>query len=678
MSLKSLARVYWAPGVLSALLLTGCATAPRKLGVEVKNFDTHVRPQDDFYKYVNGSWEKTTKIPSDRPRYGTFIELADKSEAALKTIIEAAAADSNAKSGSDTQKVRDLYLSFMDTQRIQAQGLEPIRADLQRVAAVKSADEFPELFAELYLQDIQTPLSVFVNQDAKQATRYIVYTTQSGLGLPDRDYYFKQDPHFAEMRSAYQTYIEKLLALAGEKDAATAARSIVELETKLAEKSWDRVHNRDREATYNLKTVAELEQLTPGFSWQRYLKALGAENTPGVIVRQPDYFQALAETLKQTPLPVLQQYLTYKLLDGNATLLGKPFEDLHFEFHGRTLQGQEENRPRWKRGVAVVESALGEAVGKLYVERNFSPESKKRMLQLVNTLLAAFKEGIDQLEWMSPATKAKAQEKLSKFTVKIGYPDKWRDYSKLEIVAGDLVGNVKRANAFEARRNFDKLGKPIDRTEWGMTPQTINAYYNAQMNEIVFPAAILQPPFFDPEADDATNYGAIGAVIGHEISHGFDDQGARSDGDGNLRNWWTPEDKKAFDERTSMLAEQYSAFKPIDEMRVNGKLTLGENIGDLSGMTVAYRAYKLALHGKEAPVIDGFTGDQRFFLGWGQIWRTLFRDDFLRQMLLTDPHSPGPIRVNGVVRNMPEFDQAFGVKEGDAGWLSPEKRVKVW
>jgi putative endopeptidase len=679
MSLKSLARVVWAPGALSFLLLAGCATTPpRKLGVEVKNFDSSVRPQDDFYQYVNGTWVKNTKIPADRPRYGTIIELVDKSEAALKGIIEEAAADTNAQAGGDTQKVRDLYLSFMDTQRIDSLGMEPIRADLQRVAAIQSADALPELFAEFYRAGVQTPVTVYVNQDAKQTTRYIVYATQSGLGLPDRDYYSKQEPRFVEVRAAYQAYIEKLLTLAGQPDAATAAKDIIALETQLAEKSWDRVHNRDREATYNLKTVAELEQLTPGFSWTRYLKALGAENTPGVIVRQPDYFQALAQVLGQTPLPVLKQYLTYKVLDGNAELLSKPFDDLNFEFRGRTLLGQEENRPRWKRGVAVVEEALGESVGKLYVERYFSPEAKKRMLQLVNNLREAFKQGIDQLEWMSPTTKAKAQEKLSKFNVKIGYPDKWRDYSKLEIVAGDLVGNAKRATAFEAQRNFDKLGKPIDRTEWGMTPQMVNAYYNSSMNEIVFPAAILQPPFFDPEADDATNYGAIGGVIGHEISHGFDDQGSRSDGDGNLRDWWTPEDKQAFEQRTGMLAEQYSDFKPIDEMSVNGKLTLGENIGDLSGLTVAHRAYKLSLNGKEAPVLDGFTGDQRFFFGWAQVWRSLFRDDFLRQLLLTDSHSPGPYRVNGVVRNMPEFYQAFGVKEGDGAYLPPEKRVKVW
>ncbi|HYH99760.1 M13 family metallopeptidase [Hyalangium sp.] len=694
MSLKPLSRSFWAPGALSALLLTSCATstppassatpekttqAPaRKLGVEVKNFDTSVRPQDDFYQYVNGTWVKTTQMPPDRPRYGTFIELLDKSEAALKGIIEEAAATKDRKQGTDDQKVGDLYLSFMDTQRIESLGLEPIRADLKRVAALKGANEYPEVFAELYRKGVQTPMALFVGQDAKQSTRYIVYATQSGLGLPDRDYYFKPEPRFVELRTAYQGYVEKLLALAGEKDAAAAAKAILALETKLAEKSWERARNRDREATYNLKTVAELEQLTPAFSWTRYLKAVGAEKTPAVIVRQPDFFQAMAEVLKQTPLPVMKQYLTYKLLDGYAPLLSKPFEELSFEFRGRTLQGQQENRPRWKRGVEMVEFALGESVGKLYVERHFSSESKKRMLELVNNLRAAFKAGIDQLEWMSPATKAQAQEKLAKFNVKIGYPDKWRDYSSLEIVPGDLVGNDKRATAFEIQRNLDKLGKPIDRDEWGMTPQTVNAYYNSSLNEIVFPAAILQPPFFDPEADDAVNYGAIGGVIGHEFSHGFDDQGSRSDGEGNLRDWWTAEDKKAFEQRTGMLVEQYNAFKPIDAMTVNGKLTLGENIGDLSGLTVAYKAYKLSLEGKEAPTIEGFTGDQRFFFGWAQVWRSLFRDDFLRQMLLTDSHSPGPYRVNGVVRNMPEFHQAFGVKEGDGAWLPPAQRVKVW
>jgi predicted metalloendopeptidase len=395
-------------------------------------------------------------------------------------------------------------------------------------------------------------------------------------------------------------------------------------------------------------------------------------------VRQPDYLQALDALLASTPLPVLKQYLTFKLLDSAAPVLSTPFEEAHFAFRGKTLQGLQENRPRWKRGVEAVDGALGEVLGRLYVERNFSPESKARMQALVKNLQAAFEQGIDQLEWMSPATKAQAREKLSKFTVKIGYPEKWRDYSGLTIKKDDLYGNLKRSDEFEYRRIIDRLGKPIDRAEWGMTPQTVNAYYSSTMNEIVFPAAILQPPFFNPEADDATNYGAIGGVIGHEISHGFDDQGARSDGDGNLRDWWSETDKAAFQQRTGMLSDQYSTFSPLQGMTVNGKLTLGENIGDLSGLTVAYKAYKLSLGSEQAPVIEGFTDDQRFFLGWAQVWRSLNRDDALRQQLLTDPHSPGEYRVNGVVRNMPEFYNAFGVKEGDGAYLPPEKRVKVW
>jgi putative endopeptidase len=691
MNSKKSLRLSWAP-TLGACLLLGCtassrntqpetavqASKPRSLGVDTKNFDSSVRPQDDFFRYVNGTWLKTAEIPADKARYGSFIELRDKSEAALRVIIEEAAATQDKKAGTDPQKVGDLYQSFMDTARIESLGLQPVRGDLERIAALQDKQGLPELFAAFARMGVQTPLAVFVGQDAKQATRYIAYANQSGLGLPDRDYYFKQEPRFAETRAAYLTYIETLLGLAGEKDPAGAAKAILALETSLAEKHWDRVRNRDREATYNLKSVAELEQLTPGFSWPRYLKALNADKTPGVIVRQPDYFQALDAVLAKTPLPTLKQYLSFKLLDKLAPLLSSPFEQAEFVFRGKTLQGLQENRPRWKRGVETVDGALGEVLGKLYVERHFSPQSKARMQELVKNLRVSFEKGIDQLEWMSPDTKTQAKAKLAKFNVKIGYPEKWRDYSALTVSRDDLVGNVKRAIEFEVRRNLDKLGKPIDRLEWGMTPQTVNAYYSSTMNEIVFPAAILQPPFFNPEADDATNYGAIGGVIGHEISHGFDDQGSRSDGEGNLRDWWTAQDKSAFEQRTGMLADQYSAFAPLEGMNVNGKLTLGENIGDLSGLTVAFKAYKLSLGGQEAPAIEGFSGDQRFFLGWAQVWRTLHRDDALRQILLTDPHSPGEYRVNGVVRNMPEFYSAFGVKEGDGTYLPPEKRVKVW
>jgi putative endopeptidase len=692
MNSKKSLRLSWAP-TLGACLLLGCtasslntqpetstaaSTKPRTLGVDTKNFDTSVRPQDDFFRYVNGTWLKTAQMPADKARYGSFIELRDKSEAALRTLIEEAAAAEGKKAGTDLQKVGDLYQSFMDTERVESLGLTPVRADLDRVAALKSAQELPELFAAFARMGVQTPFGFYVGQDAKKSDRYIAYATQGGLGLPDRDYYFKTEPRFVETRAAYVAYIETLLRLAGEQDPSGAAKAILALETELAEKQWDRVRNRDREATYNLKSVAELEQLTPGFSWSRYLKAREAEKTPGVIVRQPDFFQALDAALARTPVATLKQYLTFKVLDSSAPLLSSQFEQAHFSFRGKTLQGLQENRPRWKRGVETVDGALGEVLGKLYVERNFSPESKARMQELVKNLRVAFEKGIDQLEWMGPETKAQAKTKLAKFNVKIGYPEKWRDYSALTIDKGDLVGNVKRATEFEARRNVGKLGKPIDRSEWMMTPQTVNAYYSSTMNEIVFPAAILQPPFFNPEADDATNYGAIGGVIGHEISHGFDDQGSRSDGDGNLRDWWSQSDKSAFQQRTGMLADQYSSFSPLEGMNVNGKLTLGENIGDLSGLTVAFKAYKVSLGGQEAPAIEGFTGDQRFFLGWAQVWRTLHRDDALRQILLTDPHSPGEYRVNGVVRNMPEFYSAFGVKEGDGAYLPPEKRVQVW
>ncbi len=701
---KILVRRAWASSALGTLLLTGCATtqqpapsddapppavpaataeaassaAVRSLGVELKHLDRDVRPQDDFYTFVNGNWLKTTPIPADRARYGTFIELADKAELAMRTIIEESASAKERHPGSTAQKVGDLYNSFMDTQRIESLGLKPVEDELQRVKAVKRADAYPELFAALLNEGVPVPFGIFVGQDQKQATRYIVYATQLGLGLPDRDYYTKQEPRFVEVRAAYVAYIEKLLTLAGEKNAKKAAQDVMAFETALAAKQWDRTRNRDREKTYNLKSVAELDALTPGFSWARFLKASGAEATPAVIVRQPDYFEALAGLLKSTPLPVVKQYLSFKVLDTRAPLLSNAFEQAHFEFRGKTLQGMEENRPRWKRGVAQVNEVVGEAVGQLYVERHFSPDSKKRMQELVSNLREAFRKGIDGLTWMSPATKAQAQAKLEKFGVKIGYPDKWRDYSTLDVVAGDLVGNVRRGELFEHHRSMGKLGKPIDREEWGMTPQTVNAYYSSTMNEIVFPAAILQPPFFNPEADDATNYGAIGGVIGHEFSHGFDDQGSRSDGDGNLRDWWTPEDKTGFEQRTNMLVEQYNGFSPLEAMNVNGKLTLGENIGDLSGLTVAYQAYKLSTQGQPAPVIDGFTGDQRFFLGWGQIWRGLYRDDAMRQMLLTDPHSPPQYRVNGVVRNMPEFYEAFGVKQGDGNWLPAEQRVKIW
>ncbi|MDQ3522438.1 MAG: peptidase M13 [Gemmatimonadota bacterium] len=665
-------------GLLGSGLSAQTASAPRALGVDVANFDRSVRPQDDFFRYLNGGWLQKTPIPADRASYGSFTELADRSEAALRTIIEEAAAAPGSARGSDAQKVGYFYRSYMDTARIETLGVRPLRPELDRIANLGNRAALPEQFAHLQRIGVQTPFSFSVGQDARQADRYIAYVSQSGLGLPDRDYYFNQGAKFAETRTAYGRYVEQLLQLAGERDPAAAARAIVALETKLAGSHWDRVRNRDREATYNLRTVAQLNTMTPGFAWAPFLRAAGGESTPAVVVRQPDYLEALNREFTATPLDTWKQYMRFKLLDSYASVLSRPFVQAQFNFRSRTLQGVEEERPRWKRGVGAVQGAMGEMVGRMYVERNFQPAARARMQQLVDNLMVAFREGIDELEWMSPETKVQAQAKLASFNTKIGYPDQWRDYAALEVRAGDAVGNATRANRFGFQRMVERLGKPIDRTEWGMTPQTVNAYYSSTMNEIVFPAAILQPPFFDLTADDAVNYGAIGGVIGHEISHGFDDQGSRSDGQGNLRDWWSPADAAAFKERTERLAAQYSRFCPLEGLCVNGRVALGENIGDLSGLTVAHKAYRKSLGGREAPVIGGFTGDQRFFMGWGQIWRTQYREEALRQQLMVGPHSPAMFRVNGVLPNMPEFYAAFNVKPGDKMYLPPEQRVKIW
>jgi predicted metalloendopeptidase len=666
-----------APG-LTAQAGTGAGQPPAELGIDTTNFDRSVRPQDDFYRFVNGTWMKETKIPADKSTYGSFVELRDKSDDALKAILEDAAAKRDVQPGSELQKIRDYYLSYLDTARIQALGIQPVRPELARIDQLRSKQALPELFAHLDRIGVQTPFSFFVSQDAKQATRYIAYVSQSGLGLPDRDYYFKDGEKFAQTRAAYLDYIATLLRLSGEKQPEAAAKRVMAFETALAEHHWDRAKNRDRDLTYNPKSVAELDKMTPAFSWDTFLKASDAASTPAVVVRQPDYLTAMNRVLAATPLGTMKEYLRFKLLDSYADELSTPFVDARFAFRGKTLQGLEQQEPRWKRGVGATEDALGEAVGKLYVERNFDPASKRQMEELVSNLRAAFRQGIDDLEWMTPATQREAQAKLAKFNTKIGYPDRWRDYSALAVDPTDLVGNEMRENQFAYARMVDRLGKPIDRTEWGMTPQTVNAYYSSTMNEIVFPAAILQPPFFDPQADDATNYGAIGAVIGHEISHGFDDQGRKSDGLGNLRDWWSPADAKAFQQRADRLGAEYDAFSPIPGMNVNGKLTMGENIGDLSGLAVAYKAYKISLNGKPAPVIGGFTGDQRFFMGWAQVWRSLQREDALRQRLLTDSHSPPEYRVNGVLRNLQAFMDAFNVEPGDDMYLPPEERVTIW
>jgi putative endopeptidase len=647
------------------------------LGVDTSSFDRSVRPQDDFFRFVNGGWLARTQIPADRTSTGTFLTLRDNAQAALRAIIDSVSAAPGTP-GSEAQKVGDLYRSYMDTARIEALGVTPVQPDLQRIAAVSSREQLPELFATMRRTGVGTPFTFGVGQDQGNSSRYVVTVGQGGLGLPDRDYYLNNDERNTAIRAAYVGYLQTLLRLAGNADAAGTAQRVLAFETALARVQWDRVRNRDRNATYNPASVADLQARTPGFRWNTFFSTAGLPGVDSLIIRQPDYFNALDALLASTPLDDVKSYLAVRVLDGAAAYLSRDFREARFGFRGRVLQGQEQDRPRWQLGVGAVEGTLGEAVGKLYVQRHFSAESKARMEELVANLMEAYREAIDELEWMSPATKAEAQAKLANFTVKIAYPDEWEDYSGLEIRPDDLLGNMRRSTAFEYADMIGRLGQPVDRTEWGMTPQTVNAYYNSVNNEIVFPAAILQPPFFNLQADDAVNYGAIGAVIGHEISHGFDDQGRKSDGSGNLRDWWTADDAAAFEQRATMLAEQYSAFEPIPGARVNGRLTLGENIGDLSGVAIAYRAYRNSLQGRQAPVIGGFTGDQRFFLGYAQVWRTMYRDQAMRQMLLTDTHSPGMYRTNGILANLPAFYEAFNVRPGDRMYLPPERRVKVW
>ena len=667
------------PLIAAASLLAVAATpaAAQQLGVDLDAMDRSVRPQDDFYRFVNGTWLETTEIPADRSNHGTFSELADRAELALRAIVEEAAADRNAPAGSERAKIGALYRSFMDTVRIESLGIAPLRPELERIAAMDSREEVATTFARLARIGVSRPFTVSVSQDARRADRYAVYVGQSGLGLPDRDYYFRDGYEFARTRGEYVRYIARLLELAGHDRPGTGANRVMALETKLAHVSWTRVQNRDRNATYNPTSVAALRRMMPGFDWSAYLRAAGVD-VDSVIVRQPSYLPALDSILAGTSYDALRDYLTFKLLDSAAPYLSSDFADARFDFRGRVLAGTEAERDRWKRGVDVVSGSLGDALGRIYVERHFQPEARARMQELVDNLKEAFRLGIDRLEWMSPATRAEAHAKLASFSTKIGFPNEWEDYSALDIRDTDLLGNALRASEFRYADMIGRLGQPVDREEWFMNPFTVNAYYSSTMNEIVFPAAILQPPFFNVDADDAVNYGAIGGVIGHEISHGFDDQGRKSDGEGNLRDWWTAEDAAAFEERANRLGAQYDAFSPIAGMNVNGRLTMGENIGDLSGLTVAYEAYKLSLNGREPPVIDGFTGDQRFFLGWGQIWRRLYREAELRNRLLTDSHSPSEYRTNGTLRNMDAFHEAWGTRPGDGMWLPPEERVRIW
>jgi predicted metalloendopeptidase len=679
------------------LLLTCCAliavgaplgaavdAAPLVLGsgIDASGFDRSVRPQDDLFRYVNGGWIARTEIPADKSNYGSFTILADNAERDLRAIIEEAAADTTHAPGSDSQKIGDMYASFMKTARIAKLGVQPLMTEFRRIDAIRDRAALVDYFGRQQhisgdTPDTSLPLDGVVNQDAKDTTRYITYWNQGGLGLPDRDYYLRQDEKFAGYRAAYVAYVERVLALAGQNDAHAVADRIMKLETRLAEAQWSREDSRDADKTYNRYSAAAANKLTPGFDWTVFLS--GAHIPAGdIVLSQPSYFAALARTIDEVPLAEWRSYLKYHAVDAYAPYLGDAFVQANFDMYGKTLRGAREIRPRWKRGVQCVEDGMGEMAGRLYVARHFKPEAKARIDQLVKNVLAAMDADIDELDWMGPDTKQRAHAKLAQFTVKIAYPDKWRDYGRLEIRRDDLVGNVMRAKDFETQRQLAKLGAPIDRTEWGMTPQTVNAYYNPVGNEIVFPAAILQPPFFNVAADDAVNYGGIGAVIGHEISHGFDDQGRKFDGDGNLKDWWTAHDKKEFTDRADRLAAEFDGFSSVPGHHLNGRLTLGENIGDLSGMAIAYKAYRRSLGGAEAPLIDGYTGDQRFYLGYAQIWRRKYQEADLIARISTDPHSPAEFRVNGIVTNLEPFYRAFDLKPGDRLYRTPDDRVRIW
>ncbi|AFA71627.1 M13 family peptidase [Gordonia polyisoprenivorans VH2] len=650
-------------------------------GLDLDWVDDAVRVQDDLFTHVNGKWLESHTIPEDRSVDGAFHVLRDRAEENVRDII-VEAAESNPESGTDAAKIGDLYGSFMDTEHIEALGIGPISGELEAIASISDVSELSARMGRLQRHGVGGLFGFYVDTDARQSDRYLVHVVQSGLGLPDESYY-REDKHAATL-DAYRAHVAQMFTLAGFDDADDRAATVLRLETAIAGHHWDVVRRRDAELTYNLMSLDEFGSAASGFdlhSWFGGLGTVGDTTFAEVVVGQPSFVTDVSALVAQAPLSDWTTWLSWRLLRTAAPYLSSAFVDENFDFYGRTLTGAETNRDRWKRGVGFVENAMGFAVGRLYVAKHFPPEAKARMDELIGNLVEAYRRNISELEWMTRATREKALTKLGKFTPKIGYPAHWRDYSALTVDRGDLIGNVARAASFEQDREFAKIGAPVDRDEWFMTPQTVNAYYNPGMNEIVFPAAILQPPFFDPDADDAANYGGIGAVIGHEIGHGFDDQGAKYDGDGNLVNWWSDADRAEFSTRTRTLIDQYNEFTPegLDEKyKVNGEFTIGENIGDLGGLSIALVAYDLATSGTDVPEIDGLTGTQRVFYSWAQIWRTKTREAEAIRRLSIDPHSPPEFRCNGVVRNIDAFYEAFGVTEGDALFLPDADRVRIW
>ena len=643
-------------------------------GFDMAGRDTAIAPGKDFFKYANGAYVDRLEIPPDRSRYGAFDRLQELSQNRMRAVLEAAAADPAATG--ERAKVGAFYRSFMDDKRLETVGTKPLAAELAQVRAARNKSDIARLMGHGQLGFGGSFFGPGISDDAKEPMRYAVYLGQAGLGLPNRDYYLK--PEFAPKLAAYQAYVAQILTLAGWSDPQGAAKAIVAMETEIARVSWTLEDRRDDSKTYNPIPTAELAGFAPGFDWAAFLDGAELGKVQRIVLQENTAIPKIAAIYARTPLATLKAWEAFSIADQAAPYLSAAFVQAHYEFREKTLQGQPQQRARWKRGVGLVDGQMGEALGKLYVAQYFPPESKAKMLELVSGIREAMKVRIEKLDWMSQPTKTKALEKLSKLTVKIGYPDKWRDYSALEIKETDLYGNVERASAFEWNYQLARLDKPVDRTEWGMTPPTVNAYYQPTRNEIVFPAAILQPPFFDPQGDPAVNFGGIGGVIGHELTHAFDDQGRKSDGDGKLTDWWTAEDAAKFDARAEVLGKEYSAFQALPGAYVNGKQTMGENIADLGGLLLAVDAYHASLKGQPAPVIDGMTGDQRVFLGWAQVWRGKLREDRLRQLLVVDVHSPNEARVDVPVRNIDTFYQAFGVKPGDAMYVPPGERARIW
>nr|WP_231617330.1 M13 family metallopeptidase [Novipirellula aureliae] len=649
-------------------------------GIDKSLFSDEVGPGENFYEYANEKWLELTEIPGDKADYGIFTILNDQTQEQVRELIEEAASRSN-QPGSAAQKVGDLYRSLTNLEARNQAGIEPVEDLLAKIDAVRSKEDLADVLGLLARNGVYGPFASYVGVDAKASDQYTVYITQAGLTLPDRDYYIEDDARYVELREKLKRYIADMLGRIEVGKVTVdgkAVAGVFEIERQIAEAHWTKTENRDPEKTYNAVTSDELAKKFGAFDWNTYAKSAGLSGQDKFVIRQPSYVDAFATLFEETNIADWKSYLSFHLMDTYASSLTEALEKRSFDFHSTAVSGITEQEPMWKRGVNTTSSVLGELVGQVYVERHFTPQAKKRMNELVDNLKQAFAKRIESRDWMGEGTKKQALIKLSQFTTKIGYPDEWKDYSKLQIDRRNLAANLIASANFEYQRDLDKLGGPIDRNEWHMTPQTINAYYNPTMNEIVFPAAILQPPFFNMAADDAVNYGAIGAVIGHELSHGFDDKGSKYDGKGNLRSWWTPNDRNEFERRAAILADQYSEFEPVEGNFVNGDFTLGENIGDLGGLNVAYEAYQLSLHGKEASVIDGLTGDQRFFLGWSQIWRRLYRPQELLKRLVTDPHSPSECRVNGIVRNMDAWYDAFEIKPSDPLYLAPEERVRIW